>query len=96
LAKGNEGVNARIEGQQVAQENEWKGRETMTGLVMKYFVLKPEGNDAYAAASRAAMFRYATMIRAENNELASELEEWASHENAKTHVANSEKADNAR
>lgn len=31
----------------------------MDGLMMKYFVLKPRGNDAYAAASRAAMHAYA-------------------------------------
>ena len=41
----------------------------MSGLFMKYFVLKPAGNDAYAAASRAAMFRYALFIREENPEI---------------------------
>ena len=42
----------------------------MTGLEMKYFVLKPRGNDRYAAASRAAMRRYADVIVGENPALA--------------------------
>lgn len=52
----------------------------MTGLEMKYFVLKPKGGDAYAAASRKAMRTYATMIKQENPELAKELREWADSE----------------
>jgi hypothetical protein len=31
----------------------------MNGLLMKYFVLKPAGDDRYAAASRKAMRAYA-------------------------------------
>lgn len=52
----------------------------MTGLIMKYFVLKPAGNDTYAKASRAAMRTYARMILPENPELALELQDWADKE----------------
>lgn len=52
----------------------------MNGLMMKYFVLKPGGNDAYAKASRAAMRHYATMIREENRELSDDLRAWADRE----------------
>jgi hypothetical protein len=56
----------------------------MTGLIMKYFVLKPAGDDAYAKASRAAMRRYADLIKEENSELCSELREWADREQIAT------------
>ena len=52
----------------------------MSGLIMKYFVLKPSGSDAYAVASRKAMRAYANAIRAENPELSSELWEWCARE----------------
>jgi hypothetical protein len=52
----------------------------MAGLMMKYFVLKPSGNDGYAKASRAAMRAYANNIREENPELCNELREWADRE----------------
>ena len=52
----------------------------MSGLQMKYFVLKPNGNDAYAKASRAAMRAYANHIANENKELCDELREWADSE----------------
>ena len=52
----------------------------MTGLVMKYFVLKPKGTDQYAKASRAAMRQYARLIRQENQELHDELMKWADDE----------------
>ncbi len=51
-----------------------------SGLEMKYFVLKPGGDDKYAAASRSAMRRYAAHIIEENPELAKELREWADRE----------------
>lgn len=52
----------------------------MQGLQMKYFVLKPKGNDAYAEASRKAMRAYALGIDKVNPELAKELREWADKE----------------
>ena len=52
----------------------------MSGLVMKYFVLKPKGEDVYAKASRIAMFAYSKAIMADNPELSKELWEWASTE----------------
>jgi len=55
----------------------------MDGLLMKYFVLKPNGKDAYAQASRAAMRAYANAIEAVNLELADSLQEWVQLENAK-------------
>jgi len=52
----------------------------MTGLEMKYFVLKPHGDDRYATASRGAMRRYADLIVQENPKLADELRVWAERE----------------
>lgn len=52
----------------------------MPGLVMKYFVLKPHGDDEYAAASRKAMRAYASHIQGENSELCQELRDWADSE----------------
>lgn len=52
------------------------------GLLMKYFVLKPSGQDQYAAASRAAMRQYARLIRQENEQLHDELMAWAERESA--------------
>lgn len=46
------------------------------GLEMKYFVLKPKGNDAYARASRAAMRAYARAIHEENSALSHDLQAW--------------------
>lgn len=54
----------------------------MAGLVMKYFVLKPAGDDAYAKASRMAMLKYADAIAKENPELCIQLRDWADQENA--------------
>jgi hypothetical protein len=54
----------------------------MTGLIIKYFVLKPEGDDNYAIASRRAMSAYAKWIEEENPILASELREWVHRENS--------------
>ncbi len=47
---------------------------------MKYFVLKPRGDDPYARASRAAMRRYAKLIDSENPQLAKDLRDWAESE----------------
>lgn len=48
----------------------------MSGLKFKYFVLKPEGDDDYAAASKVAISAYATRIRNVDPELATDLREW--------------------
>ena len=50
---------------------------------MKYFVLKPEGTDAYAKASRKAMRAYALGIGSVNPKLADELLGWAGNEQMK-------------
>ena len=50
------------------------------GLLMKYFVLKPSGNDVYAKASRYAMSIYAMAIEQENPVLARDLRNWIKSE----------------
>lgn len=49
-------------------------------LRMKYFVLKPGGHDLRARASRAAMRRYAELIRFEDPEFATGLCKWCDDE----------------
>lgn len=53
------------------------------GLTMKYFVLKPKGNNLYAMASRDALRAYARRLHLseEDETLAFELERWAAREN---------------
>ena len=48
----------------------------MEGLQMKYFVLKPKGDDEYAKASRKAIWAYAQAIASTNRQLAIDLREW--------------------
>ena len=55
----------------------------MTGLEMKYFVLKPKSknvNDLYAEASRLAMKAYAKKIEIINPKMSLELSNWANKE----------------
>jgi len=52
----------------------------MSGLQMKYFVLKPGDNDVYGMASRAAMEVYAHCIKDENRELSQDIMEWVARE----------------
>jgi hypothetical protein len=52
----------------------------MAGLEMKYFVLKPRGEDAYARASRRAMRAYADAIMEANPILCAQLRAWADEE----------------
>lgn len=47
---------------------------------MKYFVLKPHGEDEYAAASRSAMLTYARRIEGTDAILAAELRIWIEKE----------------
>lgn len=46
------------------------------GLIMKYFVLKSNGDNAYARASRQALQAYANAIEKENPELSDDLMSW--------------------
>ena len=48
-----------------------------SGLMMKYFVLKPRGDDVYAKASRRAMLAYAAVIGPDNPLFSQELRDWA-------------------
>ena len=52
-------------------------------LEMKYFVLKPRGNNVHAAASRKAMRAYASHIEKEDPELGKDLRAWAYSEGTK-------------
>lgn len=52
----------------------------MDGLLLKYFVIKPKGNNIYAKASREAMFKYAEVINETNPIFANDLIEWATKE----------------
>lgn len=52
----------------------------MKGLELKYFVLKPKGNDEDAEASRYAIKAYAKKIKKHNPELAKEMIDWANRE----------------
>jgi len=52
----------------------------MAGLQMKYFVLKPRGDDLYAKASRRAMRSYASVMQHDNPVLCNQLREWADSE----------------
>jgi hypothetical protein len=61
------------------QVNKKKG-DMMSGLIMKYFVLKPRGSDPYAKASRGAMRSYAAAIHATDPEMADALYAWADSE----------------
>ena len=49
-------------------------------LEMKYFVLKPKGNNPFAEASRCAMQAYAASIITNDKDLAFSLNEWVSRE----------------
>ena len=52
----------------------------MDGLLMKYFVLKPNGKDVYAQASRNAMEEYAMTIKKENSRMADDILAWVYRE----------------
>ena len=52
----------------------------MEGLAMKYFVLKPKGDDVYAEASRKAIRAYAAHIESTNAAMTADLRLWADHE----------------
>ena len=49
-------------------------------LQMKYFVLKPAGDDEFAEASRRAMQAYADHIEDEHSVFARKLSQWANNE----------------
>ena len=52
------------------------------GLEMKYFVVKPRGNNEFAKASRNAMRAYAASIRHHDPVFAGDLSEWVEREQA--------------
>ena len=62
-------------------------------LMMKYFVLKPKGSDPFASASRAAMLRYADMIKPHDPNLAEDLYQWALREAADAYPGASAESD---
>ena len=52
----------------------------LTGLIMKYFVLKPIGRSDHARASRAALLKYADEIERYNVDLALDIRVWVANE----------------
>ena len=56
----------------------------MSKLIMKYFVLKPEGKSVYAEASRKAMRAYARHIGEHDLQFSKQLLKWADEEHSKT------------
>jgi hypothetical protein len=52
----------------------------MSGLKLKYFVLKPAGDTLHAQACREAMRTYAYIMKDEIPELYHDLIEWADYE----------------
>ena len=50
---------------------------------LKYFVLKPGGDDAYARASRTAMRVFAAEIEQDNFQLAADVKQWCYEEERK-------------
>lgn len=59
----------------------------MSGLEMKYFVLKPKGDNPYAKASRAALKAYADSIQEENAQLCHDLHLWEIDEQGEVNKA---------
>lgn len=57
----------------------------MCGLYQKYFVLKPEGTDEYAIASRVAMLAYAEDIENINPKLSSDIRAWVAEESRRAY-----------
>ncbi len=51
----------------------------MKGLIMKYFVLKPDLKNSYGQASIRAIRTYANEIEHENLQLAKDLRQWMSN-----------------
>ncbi len=58
----------------------------MNSLSMKYFVVKPRGEDIYAKSSRTAIHAYAKVIKPTNPGFAQALIDWASQEGALAYV----------
>jgi len=55
----------------------------MSMMLVKYFTLKPEGDTAWAKASRTAMRVFATEIESTDKVLSAELKQWAYQEERK-------------
>ena len=64
----------------------------MDCLKLKYFVLKPHGDDIYAAASRKAMRTYAHHIEQLDPLFAKELVMWVNAERAEIVTANDDRS----
>ncbi len=55
----------------------------MDGLLMKYFVLRPAGEDWHAIASREAMRVYAHYVQGANGALSKDVTRWVNREEKK-------------
>jgi len=58
----------------------------MSKLYMKYFVLKPKGNNMYAEASRRALEAYARHILDDDPEFAKHLIKWIKEEEKSSEI----------
>lgn len=58
----------------------------MSGLEMKYFVLKPKGSDVYARASREALMAYSRFIKDENPKLSEDISKWVLEEEGNSNM----------
>ncbi len=63
-----------------------KGVYNMSGLEMKYFVLKPKGSDVYARASREALMAYSRFIKDENPKLSEDISKWVLEEEGNSNM----------
>lgn len=52
----------------------------MGGMLMKYFVLRPAGDDWHATASREAMRVYAHYVQGANAKLSKDVTRWVNRE----------------
>ena len=58
----------------------------MSGLEMRYFILKPGGKGLHGFASREAMLLYAKIIEADQPEFAMEIRSWVENETEKKKI----------
>ncbi len=58
----------------------------MRGLYHKYFVLKPEGTDEHAIASRVAMLAYAEDIEKMDSKLSTDIRAWVARESRRAYL----------
>lgn len=58
----------------------------MSGLELRYFVLKPSGNGLHGYASREALLLYAKIMEVEQPDFAEEIRSWVKEETEKKRI----------